>query len=78
MTVEALRAKYWRLRNKFDSKEMCLTPTIDREIALLQAELLTEIAVQLAETNLVLKRISVLNFEELALRLEDFFRKTQD
>jgi hypothetical protein len=78
MTVEQLRAKYWRLRAKFDSKEACITPTIDREIAMLQAELLVEIAVQLEEAKQVLNRVGVLNFEEIALRLEDLFRKTQE
>jgi peptide subunit release factor RF-3 len=75
MNVAEIRAKYWRLRSRLD-KDM--TTTVDREIAMLEAEMLVEIAAQLAAANAVLARVGVLNFEELALRLEDLFKKKQE
>lgn len=75
MNVAEIRAKYWKMRSRFDTLGGKITPTLDRDIAMLQAEMLTEIAAQLAEANMILARVGVLNFEELALRLEDFFRK---
>ena len=77
MTVSEIRAKYWRLRNLLQ-QQGAVTPTLDREIALTQLEILTEIAAQLAEANAVLARIGVLNFEQVALQVGEFFREIED
>ncbi len=47
MTAEEIRARLSTLRNKFAG----ITPTLDREIGLYLAEMLTELAAQQAETN---------------------------
>jgi hypothetical protein len=73
--VNEIRSRYWRLYNRIEEPNSW---TIDRQIAMAQLEMQVEMVVQLSEMNTVLKRIGVLNIEELALRLEDFFRKTQD
>lgn len=72
-TAAEIRAKYWRLRNLMERTGQ-VTPTLDREISLTQVELLTELTAQMAEANSTLARIGVLNFEELALRLDEFFK----
>ncbi len=77
MNVSEIRAKYWRLRNLLQ-QQGAVTPTLDREIALTQLEILTEIAAQLAEANAVLARIGVLNFEQVALQVGEFFREIED
>ncbi len=77
MNVSEIRAKYWRLRNLMQ-QQGAVTPTLDREIALTQLEILTEIAAQLAEANAVLARIGVLNFEQVALQVGEFFREIED
>lgn len=77
MNVSEIRAKYWRLRNLMQ-QQGAVTPTLDREIALTQLEVLTEIAAQLAEANAVLARLGVLNFEQLALQVGEFFREIED
>ncbi len=73
MNVSEIRAKYWRLRNLMQ-QQGAVTPTLDREIALTQLEILTEIAAQLAEANAVLARIGVLNFEQTCQRLSSWAR----
>lgn len=77
MNINEIRSKYWRLRNLMQ-QQGAVTPTLDREIALTQLEVLTEIAAQLAEANAVLARIGVLNFEQLALQVGEFFREIED
>lgn len=52
MSVEEIRAKHLALRNKVAG----LALTLDREIALFLAEMLTELAAQQAETNARLAR----------------------
>ena len=71
MTPEQIRAKYWSMRNKMQQPGF-ITPTLDREIALLQAEFMAEIAAKQAETNELLQRIALLNFEKLGVQLELF------
>ena len=77
MTATEIRAKYWQLHNSVSPPGQPLA-TIDRRIAMAQTELIAEATAQLAEINAVMQKIALLNFEELALRLEDFFRKTGD
>jgi len=77
MDINEIRAKYWRLRSLIQ-QQGAVTPTLDREIALTQLEVLTEIAAQLAEANAVLARIGVVNFEQLALQVGEFFREIED
>jgi hypothetical protein len=76
-TIAILRATCWKLRRQL-APEGVVSSTIDRQLALAQLEAQVEIAEQLFEANKVLKRINVINFEELALRFDDWLRKTQD
>ena len=51
---------------------------MDREFALLQCELQSEIAAQLAETNEILRRtIGLMNVEELMLELGRILREKE-
>ena len=63
-----IRAKYWRMKTLIQERK--ISPTVDREIAMLQVELQAEIAAQLCETNDILKRtIGLMNVEELMLEV---------
>lgn len=71
MDVNEIRAKYWKARQKLGGTDT----TIDRELAILQFEMLTEVAAQLAEMNAVLKRVGIVNFEKLALQLDEVLKE---
>lgn len=71
MDITEMRSKYWRLKSSQDQ----LTPTVDRQMQMLQIELQIEMVEQLQQMNRVMARIGILNFEEIALRLEDLFDK---
>ena len=53
MSPEEIRAKYQTLRNRLSA----LTPTADRELASFLAEMLTEVAAQMAELNAKLSKV---------------------
>jgi hypothetical protein len=78
MTPTEIRAKHWMLRARLEDPGNVDDAEKRREIELLQAEMLAEMAAQLAEANAVLARIGLINFEELALRLGEFFRKEEE
>jgi hypothetical protein len=71
MTVDEIRAKYWRAMQRInDSSNLEPEWAKVRQIELLQAEMLCEMAVQQARTNEILERtIGVVGFEKLALQL---------
>lgn len=73
MELNEIREVYARLRRR----QQGIGPTIDRDVSLAQVELLCEIATQLSIANQQLSianqhlaRINILNFEEMALRLD--------
>lgn len=66
MELNEIREVYARLRRR----QQGIGPTIDRDVNLAQVELLCEIATQLSIANQHLARINILNFEEMALRLD--------
>ncbi len=73
MTTNEIRAKYWKARAKLEALPADAQAHDDARrqvVELLQAEMLTEMAAQLSDMNLVLARIGLVNFEELALRLD--------
>lgn len=74
MDAADIRAKYWKIRHKMEA----LDPTIDRTLQLSMMEMLVECAAQLAELNDTLNRsVGLMNWEDLALRLDSLFRKVE-
>jgi len=74
MDADKIRAIYYRQRERCKG----ISTTADREIAMAQLEVLCELTAQLAEIHSIVVKVGLINFEELALRLDDFFKKTQD
>ena len=79
MTVNEIRAKYWKLCQHWQSVGNVNEQTKRLELELLKAEMLCELAAQSAETNEILKRtIGLVNFEKLCLQLDLAFREAEE
>lgn len=68
--AEELKDKFYAIKKKQDQ----FSATIDRSMQIAQLELQTEMAVQLIEINEKLAKLSILNFEKLALDLGQIVR----
>lgn len=64
MTVEQIRAKYWKLNERLAG----IPRTIDRDLQIFIVEMVAEVAAQLAQLNETMDRtVGLLNAERIAL-----------